>query len=221
MGVYPPIAAGGIFTAVTTQTADYTASDGDVVLADASGGAITITLPSPSENAWVQVKKIDSSLNKVTVAQNATETIDGQSSIDLVNQYQSYIVVSDGTDWFVQRYEPNVDLATLTVWETGRTWNIPSGRTVRHTLKSGEYIEGTDTIQGDGELILYKETIRKDFETGGPTQLRLTSQLKVLKENVTWEIPANKIIQMVLPPNGQIEGTDTVQGRGDLLLFEL
>jgi len=148
--------AGGIFSNVTTQTADYTASSGDVVLADASGGAITITLPAPSENAWVQVKKIDSSLNKVTVAQNASETIDGQASIDLVNQYQSYIVVSDGTDWFVQRYEPNVDLATLTVWETGRTWNIPSGKSVQHILGPGKSVQGTDTIQGDGDLLLFE-----------------------------------------------------------------
>jgi len=99
-GTFVGAAGTGNFVNVTTQTADYTASDGDVVLADASGGAITITLPSPSTNAWVQVKKTDSSTNAVTV-DGGGNNIDGASSFDITTQYESYTMVSDGSNWFV------------------------------------------------------------------------------------------------------------------------
>jgi len=99
-GTFVAASKGGIFSAVTTQTADYTASSGDVVLADASGGAITITLPSPSANAWVQVKKTDSSTNAVTV-DGGGNNIDGVASFDITTQYESYTMVSDGSSWFI------------------------------------------------------------------------------------------------------------------------
>lgn len=86
---------------VTTQTTDYTASDGDRVLADASGGAITITLPGPNANDEVAIKKIDSGSNTVTIATPNTETIDGQSSISITGQYISRTIVSDGSDYFI------------------------------------------------------------------------------------------------------------------------
>jgi len=85
---------------VTSQSADYTASDGDIVLADASGGAITITMPSPSAGAWVEVKKTDSSTNAVTV-DGGGNNIDGVASFDITTQYESYTVVSDGSDWYI------------------------------------------------------------------------------------------------------------------------
>jgi len=99
-GTFVAASKGGIFSNVTTQTADYTASSGDVVLADASGGAITITLPSPSSNAWVEVKKTDSSTNAVTV-DGGGNNIDGSASFDITTQYESYTVVSDGTGWWI------------------------------------------------------------------------------------------------------------------------
>jgi len=86
---------------VTSQSADYTASDGDVVLVDASGGAVTITLPSPSSGARVRVKKTDSSANAVTVSPSASETIDGASSHTISDQYEAYEYVSDGTNWYI------------------------------------------------------------------------------------------------------------------------
>jgi|GEM_PF-4125577 len=95
----PQAAAGGFN--VVSVTADYTASDRDCVLADASGGAITVTLPSPSANAEVIVKKIDSSTNTVTVAPSGTETIDGASQQVLDTQYEAIHVISDGTDWYI------------------------------------------------------------------------------------------------------------------------
>ena len=85
---------------VVTVSSNYTASRGDVVLADASGGAITITLPPPQANAIVNVKKIDSSPNPVTV-DGGGANIDGQASIQTTTQYESYTLVSDGSNWWI------------------------------------------------------------------------------------------------------------------------
>ena len=48
------------------------------------------------------IKKIDSSGNAVTIAQNASgETIDGASSVALTGQYDSKTVQTDGSVWDV------------------------------------------------------------------------------------------------------------------------
>jgi len=85
---------------VVTVISNYTASSGDVVLADASGGAITITLHAPQANAIVNVKKIDSSTNPVTI-DGAGANIDGEASIQITTQYESYTLISDGTNWWI------------------------------------------------------------------------------------------------------------------------
>jgi len=85
---------------VVTVSSNYTASRGDIVLADASGGAITITLPAPQANAIVNVKKIDSSTNAVTV-DGGGANIDGQASIQMTTQYESYTFISDGSNWWI------------------------------------------------------------------------------------------------------------------------
>ena len=82
-------------------TSDYTASASDFILADASAGNITITLPAPVDGAKVAVKKIDSSANTVTINPNATEKIDGLSSLTLSTQYESYYLYSDGSNWYI------------------------------------------------------------------------------------------------------------------------
>jgi hypothetical protein len=86
---------------MVTKTANYTASENDGVLADASGGTVTVTLPSPGAGDNVAVKKIDSSSNSVTVEQNGSESIDGSTSITLTEQYEALTLWSDGTDWFI------------------------------------------------------------------------------------------------------------------------
>ena len=91
----------GIYTSVSTQTGNYTAADGDLVLADASSGAFTVTLPAPSEGDAVAVKKIDSSANDVTIATPGAETIDGHSTITISAQFASRDFVSDGTNYFM------------------------------------------------------------------------------------------------------------------------
>jgi hypothetical protein len=90
-----------IYASVTTETGAYTASDGDLVLADASSSGFTVTLPSPNAGDVVTVKKTDSSTNAVTIATPGAETIDGHSTITISAQFASRDFVSDGTNYFM------------------------------------------------------------------------------------------------------------------------
>lgn len=93
-------AAGG-YSSQNTVTAAYTASSAEYVYADASGGAFTITLPTPSQGVTVGVEKTDSSSNTVTIAANSGEQVNYQTSEGLIAQGESIDLRSDGTDWFV------------------------------------------------------------------------------------------------------------------------
>ena len=89
---------------IRTINADYSMTWADeVILADASSAAITITLPDPSAypNVPIKIKKIDSSTNAVTIAPHGTETIDGASSYDLTAQNECITLISDGTNWYI------------------------------------------------------------------------------------------------------------------------
>lgn len=88
---------------VSTKTTAYTITLGDdVVLVDATSGAITITLPlvAPYVGIAYTIKKIDSSANAVTVDGNGAETIDGAATASLAAQWDTVTVVSNGTAWF-------------------------------------------------------------------------------------------------------------------------
>ena len=90
---------GGSGLTATTQNAHYTAVPGDFVLVDASGGAVTITLPAASGGAslLVHVKKIDSSGNAVTIERAGSDTIDGETTQVINSQYVTVGLISDGT----------------------------------------------------------------------------------------------------------------------------
>ncbi|HMA77534.1 MAG TPA: hypothetical protein VKP88_00140, partial [Candidatus Paceibacterota bacterium] len=85
----------------TVETTDYTATETDIVLADASSGAITVTLPAPSLDIDVHIKKIDGSSNNVTIATPGPETIDGDSTKILNSEYLSLEITSDGSDYYI------------------------------------------------------------------------------------------------------------------------
>lgn len=71
------------------------------VLADSSGGAITITLPLAADYKGWDVKiKQEAGTNTVVNGAGA-ETIDGSGTYTLVNTYASVTVFSDGSKWHV------------------------------------------------------------------------------------------------------------------------
>jgi hypothetical protein len=89
--------------AITTKSADYTATATDyVLLVDATSAAVTITLPAVATSAGLVyvIKKIDAA-NNVVIDGNAAETIDGAATVTLSAQWQSKMIACDGTAWFV------------------------------------------------------------------------------------------------------------------------
>jgi hypothetical protein len=94
----------GATTSVANKTGAYTAlTSDDVLTADASGGAFTITLYTCSGNSGKKliIKKTDSSYNIVTVDGNGSETIDGDLNKKLTWTQEFIEIVCDGTDWHV------------------------------------------------------------------------------------------------------------------------
>lgn len=83
---------------VSTVTVETTASNADVILADASGGAFTVYLQE-SDDASITVKKIDLS-NNVTV-RGLSGNIDGASTKVLNTQYERNTFAWDGNNWFI------------------------------------------------------------------------------------------------------------------------
>lgn len=83
---------------IVTKTANYTLVSTDYTIrADATSGAITMTLPaSPTAGRIYNIKKIDSSVNTVTIAGNGYN-IDGAASTVIVTQYTNLTIQYDGT----------------------------------------------------------------------------------------------------------------------------
>jgi hypothetical protein len=94
---------GGTLTS-TTITASGVLGTDQIVLADASAGPITATLPSATTSAQLYyIFKIDSSSNQITVVPQSGEYIDGvlNGQIALAVQNDRYYVVSSGPQgWY-------------------------------------------------------------------------------------------------------------------------
>ncbi|MGC4101986.1 beta strand repeat-containing protein [Ferruginibacter sp.] len=90
--------------AITTKTATYTATSSDyTIICNNTGGAITINLPAAagcSGRVYV-IKKISGMFLNVTVDPNGAETIDGSATRVLTSQYESVMIQSNGTSWFI------------------------------------------------------------------------------------------------------------------------
>lgn len=84
----------------TPVSSSYVAEPAEFVLADASGGSFSVTLPVPEPDRPVGVKKVDATSNEVSVAPNGSESIDNQSPYPLASENASLRLISDGTDWY-------------------------------------------------------------------------------------------------------------------------
>ena len=85
-----------------SSTGTISLASGLQVLADASGGSITLTLPSAAslEGKMLKIKRSEGSANTVAIDTSAG-TIDGESSIILESAYAGVSIISDGTDYYV------------------------------------------------------------------------------------------------------------------------
>lgn len=95
---------GGGVPSIVHKTAAYTVTLSDyTVTVDASGGNVTVTLPTASSSTGYvfNIKKVDASANYVRVAGAGAETIDGTNTQDVYTQWASVAVQSNGTSWVI------------------------------------------------------------------------------------------------------------------------
>lgn len=72
------------------------------VLVDASGGAVTITLPAAASGYYeFRIKKIDSTGLAVTVDANGSELIDGALTQVISSQYVTLVIINSNTAWWI------------------------------------------------------------------------------------------------------------------------
>jgi hypothetical protein len=84
-------------------TQNYTVLATDhMIFVNASGGNITITLPTAVGIIGRQyiIKRVEGSANSVTIDPNASETIEGDATMSLVGQ-RSVVIVSDNSNWWI------------------------------------------------------------------------------------------------------------------------
>lgn len=91
----------GAYRSVTTSgnvvSGDY------LIIADATGGAITMALPPAAlvPGRIYAFKRVNSGANAVVIDPNASETIDGAATYTLSAQWNSVTIMSNGTAWFI------------------------------------------------------------------------------------------------------------------------
>ncbi len=90
-----------------TRVADYNALDKVLIFVDTTNNNVKITLPPASTNTskvyhvkWVATNTTGVP-NKLTLATQTGETIDGETSQIYGSLYDSLEVVSDGVSWFI------------------------------------------------------------------------------------------------------------------------
>lgn len=92
-------------TVITASTTLDLATHGTHVLVDATAGAVVLSLPDPTADpdhvdARFTIKRIDGSINAVTVDPVGTPTIDGAASRTILSQWGAMTVWNKGSDWY-------------------------------------------------------------------------------------------------------------------------
>lgn len=95
----------GVQTGITTKSQDYTPSVFDhTILCDASAGRMTVSLPTAdasNQGRVYVIKKIDPSINKVTVSAADGQTIDEKPTYVISSRMVFVEIQSSGSAWFV------------------------------------------------------------------------------------------------------------------------
>jgi hypothetical protein len=88
----------GMKQAYVAKTGAYTATFNDYVI-DCTSGTFTVTLPTSSSQAGRILIIKNSGAGTITVDGNASETIDGATTVTMAVQYGTIQIMSDGTNW--------------------------------------------------------------------------------------------------------------------------
>lgn len=153
-GSAPAWAGATASLSVATKTAAYTlTTSDDAILGDVSGGAFTLTLPTAVGNTGkvFYIKKISDDATALTIDGDGSETIDGETSIELTIYNGSVTLASDGTNWLIiDRNYANARVLTASVDTTSGTAHDFTGIPAwvkRITINfAGVGLSGTDAL---------------------------------------------------------------------------
>jgi len=101
--ILPTVTESGLLVIFDEELNSNPLTTSAIVFVDATSGAITINLPAAStmDEQRLNIKKIDSSVNAVTIDADGAETIDGELTRLLTDQYANITIISDGSEWFI------------------------------------------------------------------------------------------------------------------------
>lgn len=188
------------FTALTTE---------DVYLIDSSSGAVTANLPTAIGNTGkvFKFKKTDSGSNLITIDANSSQTIDGALTRNIVVQYQSIEIISDGTNWIVSHYD-----AAKVYLKDEKSSGVAGG-----TFTSGAWQERTlNTVSGDSALVSLTSN-KFDLEPGdyeieadSPGYAVYQHKCKIVED------PSGSPTDLVIGSSERAEATDSTSTKSTL-----
>lgn len=118
---------------VVTKTANYQATIlDDVILLNTN--AFTVTLPAANAMTMkvLRIVNIDSANHTMTISRAGSDTIEGSTSVTLLNQYDEIVLWSDGSaTWYIQSFKkaPVPQNFTSTGTQTGILFTISTSTT--------------------------------------------------------------------------------------------
>lgn len=87
-----------------THTTNQVATFGEIVVMDATAGALTVTAPNPAGEAgqsWGMKLLHTASSHTITAVAHGAETFDGGAAPSTSTPGALYVFVSDGTNWII------------------------------------------------------------------------------------------------------------------------
>lgn len=115
-------------------------------------GTTIITLPTSVGRSSKQflIKKTDAS-NTITINTTSSQTIDGQTSRSLSNQYDSLVLLSDGTNWNILYSNLSISgwtpLVEAWAYASATTITVPSGATARFQVGDKIKLTNNSTVK--------------------------------------------------------------------------
>lgn len=102
--LFSMLGGGPLINTITVNVNYLALPTDDTILVDTTGGPVTITLPAShiaGKEYFIKDKFGTASISNVIIVSQDGDTFDLLPSISLTTDYQGYMVVSDGTDWWV------------------------------------------------------------------------------------------------------------------------
>jgi len=160
------------------------------VLINSAGGASIVTLPSAIglDGMRFEIQKVDASTNTVTVTPVLAQTINGVATFVLSQQYDTIMLVSDGTNWF--------GLA-------GTSANLVRSRE-EHGFGRNTVVPAAGTLQlaGPGTTLSGLRTIRSGNITGGSIQVDTADAVRTFNFEIRRNAITVAIVALPLATTG-------------------